>query len=482
MAAKSMSPCDIMMQNANECSCPICLRTATEVLDKVGASNDNTSTGSASGDCVVSNIEFVYSQTCGHIFCLSCAQKILLSSSCYINRTMHDLQDDEHLITTTQGACPMCRAELSYFDLMKVLLNETSDTKHSIVVTKSQCPVAPSDAIPNQLLGTKFWSMNGSYVQFPSKMYDTAEKGVMIYAAYLKEFVPNGILELTGCKYLSRTNTFKARAKKVATIPDSEFTIWLSFSDNFYYVTHGVIRKVDKIKTYVEIAGESYPQLRTQVKTFVYPISASFDHTLMCRATSPKNPPTLPYTKHTFWGNIFCQEFTVGVISYHFVKKPSVDGEDDGTIAAYVSYDHKVNCVWSPLDNGRPLPSRLIFRNIQCPDEYTFRGSVCWYEDYQTTWNGSSRWDYEMIFDSGFLCIRAGTVNGVKIDHENEGGSDAEIVSHLTTYGVDLHYINAGACYSIIDTMASTLRTVPEHLKLPVLEGIQSQKIGRAHV
>jgi hypothetical protein len=322
-------------------------------------------------------------------------------------------------------------------------------------IVKSDDPVvASSDPIPIQLLGSKFLSKDDSYVQFPSTMNDIVTLGITLYVEYFKEFVPTGVLVLTECTFLAFTNTFKATAKKIDTMPDTEITVWLNFSDNFQFITHGVCRKVDQKEFFEDVADESKPQHRMEVKTFVYPISVTYA-SLMCRVRPTTIPRDVPSTTNSFWGNIFCQQFMIGLASYHFVKKPDVEGRDDGAIA-YICYDHKMTSAWPPLDNGRPIPSRVFFRNISSPDPYTFRGSICWYEDYQTTWNGCSRWDYEMKFDTTFVCIRSGTVHSISMSPDDENESEAGIVSIMSKFGVELNYINAGVCDSIIGSILST--------------------------
>ena len=427
------------LDDENDCSCPICLRSVAEMPIKVNKKL-NDSDLKVCTDNAISNVDFVYSRTCGHVFCLSCIQQISLASSyAKRTRTMQYLQEYEQVITTTQVACPMCRAELSYFDLMKVSVQNVresdaiKDITYSTKIIKSEEPVVvSSDPIPIELLGSKFLSKDKSYVQFPLNMNDITTYGVILYSEYFKESVPTGVLELTDCTFLAFTNTFKALAKKIDTLPDTEFTVWLNFSDNFQFITHGVCRKVDRKEFYEDIAGESNAQLRTEVKTFAYPISVT-DNTLMCRVHPAKIPPKVPSSTDTFWGNIFCQQLMIGLASYHFVKKPHADGSDDDGAIAYISYDHKLTSAWPPLDNGRPIPSRVFFRNISSADPNTFCGSICWYDDYQTTWNGFSRWDYEMKFDTTFVCIRSGTVKSVSLNHGNVSASDTDVVSTMST-------------------------------------------------
>lgn len=457
---------DNTSEDMNELSCPICFRTSTaEDTNGTGRSNQSGS-----------NLNFAYSSTCGHTFCLPCLQHLLLASS-YENRThrKQQLQEDEQFVTTTQGACPICRAELSYFDLMKVSFMKAEGNKYA-TLTKSKDHVVLLDQIPIQLLDTKFQSEDDSYcVQFPSDMNDIATQGVTVYTTYFKEFIPTGVLKLTKCTYLAHTKTFKARAKKIATIPDTEFTVWLHFSDNFQVITHGACCKVDKRTFYEEVVGESYPKRRTEEKIFIYPFSESM-HTVLCRATTPKTSASVPLIPNTFWGNIYCQQLLIGLASYHFVKKPNSDGIGrDNSAVAYISHDHKLACVWPPLDNGRPMPSRVFFRNINCPDDHTFRGSICWYDDFQTTWNGASRFDYELKFDSAYFCIRAGTVHAVRMNHN---ASKSAAVYKLSTFGTDQDYINAGIGNFFIQPMISGLLSVagaPLSLKLEALALLRSR-------
>lgn len=129
------------------------------------------------------------------------------------------------------------------------------------------------------------------------------------------------------------------------------------------------------------------------------------------------------YNKESLYGNIFCQGFKVGLASYHFESADNI----------YISYQHAATSRWPPLDNGMPVPSRVHFCNIYV-DGFTFRGSICWLDDYGTSWQRQDRWDYEMVFDEEFTCIVSGTVtswsNGVP--HE------------MSRYGEILNYVNAG--------------------------------------
>ncbi|KAL3774068.1 hypothetical protein ACHAWO_005275 [Cyclotella atomus] len=122
----------------------------------------------------------------------------------------------------------------------------------------------------------------------------------------------------------------------------------------------------------------------------------------------PCNNDTLgpSYHSDSVWGNTFCQAFTVGLASYHFVKSE----ENDGEYQAYISYENPKTSQWPDLDNGQPIPPRVSFRNIQW-DEHTrtFKGDILWVQDFGSTWTGDSKWTYEMVFDPTFKFIASGS-------------------------------------------------------------------------
>jgi len=130
------------------------------------------------------------------------------------------------------------------------------------------------------------------------------------------------------------------------------------------------------------------------------------------------------YNKHTIWGNVFCQGLQVGLASYHF-----------GAEEAYISYENPATGMWPPLDNGQPIPSRVPFRNVSF-DDRTFRGDICWLEDFGTTWQNMAKWTYEMNFDSDYLCIVSGGVQSFSA-HDPENGHE------MSRYGESLNYCNA---------------------------------------
>ena len=93
---------------------------------------------------------------------------------------------------------------------------------------------------------------------------------------------------------------------------------------------------------------------------------------------------TPPYKESTVWGNTFCQSYTVGLASYHFMEDQS---------GAYISYEHEHTAVWPPLDNGNPIPSRVWFTNVSFDESTkTFRADIDWMGTHGTSWQGDRIW------------------------------------------------------------------------------------------
>lgn len=134
------------------------------------------------------------------------------------------------------------------------------------------------------------------------------------------------------------------------------------------------------------------------------------------------------YNEDSPWGNVFCQAFTVGLASYHFMEP---DGNpNEYNYNAYISYENPKTGQWPDLDNGEPIPSLVYFRNIHWNEQTrTFRGDILWMEDHGTTWIGHPKWMYEITFDPTFKFIVSGTC------------TMATGEPHL--FGRDLIYINA---------------------------------------
>jgi len=105
-------------------------------------------------------------------------------------------------------------------------------------------------------------------------------------------------------------------------------------------------------------------------------------------------------------GKVFVQQQTPGLASLHFVSASE----------AFVSYESKRCSAWQ-LDDGSPLPPRKVFAEVSYdPEERRFRGLLSW---EPTSFCGDQRWEYDLIFDKGFLRI----VDG-RIHHYTPGLSD----------------------------------------------------------
>jgi hypothetical protein len=96
------------------------------------------------------------------------------------------------------------------------------------------------------------------------------------------------------------------------------------------------------------------------------------------------------YNGDLLWGHTFCQVFTVGLASYHFMKPNRSD--DDYT--ADISYHPRVE-QWPNLDYREHVPSRVHFRNIHWNKQTrTFKGDILSVEDHDTTWTGDAGYLY----------------------------------------------------------------------------------------
>ena len=124
----------------------------------------------------------------------------------------------------------------------------------------------------------------------------------------------------------------------------------------------------------------------------------------------------------------------VGLASYHFTAPPS-DSNGDDSLLAYISYENVACSSWSPLDDGSPVPAQVPFVNCSYDcNARIFRGKIPWLETYGTTWMGCKEWNYEMHFDSNFVCILSGTVESVTTEGRKK---------EMSKFGQSLIYVNA---------------------------------------
>jgi len=166
------------------------------------------------------------------------------------------------------------------------------------------------------------------------------------------------------------------------------------------------------------------------------------DGTLIFRKNKNCETENPTYHSQSPWGNIFIQFLAVGVASYHFISSNGT-----GLDGAYISYEHHRCSVWPPLDNGSPIPARVPFVEVSFDaDTRTFRGRIPWFDRYCTTWQGSKLWDYEIVFDSEFICIISGKVNSVTAD-------DSE--HNMYHFGETLNYVNVAVKQKIISGVSN---------------------------
>jgi hypothetical protein len=146
--------------------------------------------------------------------------------------------------------------------------------------------------------------------------------------------------------------------------------------------------------------------------------------------------------------------------------------------SSYISYEHSLAATeWPPLDNGRPIPARMYFTNIEMSEGGTvFRSTIDWMGTHHTTWANTTcgSYRYEIRFDSKFQCVVGGAIRcrgPFSSEHNNSGHDDnddgvppqqqqqqqQDVV--LSEFGsVNLVYINA-AVYSHADDTVPAAET-----------------------
>lgn len=99
----------------------------------------------------------------------------------------------------------------------------------------------------------------------------------------------------------------------------------------------------------------------------------------------------------------------------------------------------------------RQFQQEFLLKTISYDEETrTFRGTIPWQERYGTSWNGAKRWEYEMTFDSEFICIATGNVKSIRTD-----GSPDDSFNHV--YGESLLYVNGGIFNKIRQLLTAPL-------------------------
>ena len=245
------------------------------------------------------------------------------------------------------------------------------------------------------------------------------------------------------------------------TINNTQYTTSL---DQPHFITsqitnHNKIVSSDTLQTMATSMAAS------NVDDVSVPTDVDADDTVTNLLTSRVKPT---YHGTSIWGNVFMQVGTVGLASYHFISPGKCiddnadDADDDDALHSnshsgayvYISYEHHRCSQWGNLDDGKPLPPRMSFEDASYDEETrTFRGTIPWFKKYRTTWNGDASWQYEIVFDSEFLCILSGSITC---------SSKSSILSNqkrvrVDNYGEHLNYINA----AIVERIESRAEVPP---------------------
>lgn len=316
---------------------------------------------------------------CAHSFCQDCLERLLTAPPPSAYRRLEPP-------ITTEGCCPLCRAQMSLFDIKhedKLVYPPRAQWWLETAMPKGAAYASSASALPS--------------INFPEDGAAFCSYGDGLRCVFDKMY------------YHVPTQTFAGEFCK------AKFTVRvvLTFSYDWQFVTRGSFKDRDTVSTLGGSSGQLF-RLRDSSRP-------------------PREDWVPTYIENTLFGNSFCQGFKVGLASYHFQSL-----ED-----SYISYESPATAQWPPLDNGMPIPSRVPFRNVSVNTDTegktTFRGHICWLQDFGTAWQGSVGWEYEILFDSEFLCIVGGRVQSVSL----HPSGTTEVMEDMSTYGETLIYVNA---------------------------------------
>lgn len=421
--------------------------------------------------------------SCGHGLCLECADTLLLKGQ---SRRLDTPSTGVEALPTL-GQCPLCREELLYFDLKFIKSQENA-------FCGDQIDENLSDTAYVGELGVGWTSLhlleggdaNNSYIQGPD----------------------NRQMKLTDLRYHDQSHTLQFQI--MTSERDQGNRGIVCFSDNFSFISRGVLRRLNAIQVskidgvwkrpdigldaivfnqqcmvlgastessyclgVIRCEGDKISMLlRSQDRSTeenaieTWDAHLDLDQDLILRpgttlrwkrsgsdsviedwkfdrALPPESTATIPisgkngelywrlglsepqpplYNATSLEGNVFVQSGSMGEASYH------IDPDQP-----YISYENAYAVTqWPPLDNGRPIPSKMYFTHVQTEGTH-FRGVIDWIGTYGTTWNHARRWIYEIHFDDQFHCVLSGTVR-YEQDIDRHGQSE---------FGKDLVYINA---------------------------------------
>lgn len=127
---------------------------------------------------------------------------------------------------------------------------------------------------------------------------------------------------------------------------------------------------------------------------------------------------------NTIFGQAYVQSGVLGYASYHF------HGQSD----AYISYESDRSESFLLDDGSRPPPRKYFDEAFYQPAVRTFRGAVTW---APSTWFGSDRWEFEMVFSEDLSRIASGHV---WLLGAGEGTIGPRIAIVAGRFGVDLPF------------------------------------------
>lgn len=324
---------------------------------------------------------------CCHRFCAPDAERIVMNfrqnSTEVFHRQVGNHLEAPHLLLPTLGACPICRQSFSLFEL---ITGHGKEFLHKKNLDINEWPIV--DKTFSELNGCHCFSFERS----EGPKYRVAEEEVRAFP-----FKP-------GSHFHTASRTFHGEV----VIQNEEGgdccgVVILQFSTDFQRITVGAIMLNRIIVEYFGVGGR------------------------MLHALSPSGLQEQPqYHGDRLWGNVFYQDFKNGLASFQFLSLEE----------CYISYEHTLCRQFPPLDDGSPIPNKVLFHNISFVEgDRIFRGEIWWDEDYGTTWQGFQKWKYEIKFDSYYTLITSGTVKSFFCDSEEP--------REMASFEQDLNYINA---------------------------------------
>ena len=420
----------------SEC-CPICF---------CGVGEDNDDQG---------NKPMLVRGRCNHEFCIPCIERVLtVPSPISLRGNGRDIGDngynseDDHLSAPTLGRCPICRAEMSLFDLTTTKHGETNEMSRAafqkdydiqksplqgmVFIEKNSRQGSESLHFPQSTIDgspaveSRNQEGDASMATSPLPYIDLSNAKGSSNATYWKfdngEPVPDKMEFQPGCHYYHPTRTFHGTILWDQVIKSTDdngngtgfpachggddsnkasctlFHGWrqwdfiLGFSSDLRWIARGirVSRGPDGKVLNVVHFGPDDVRKRQYHRHFGSPSGGGIDSNSVIH-----NYRKAVHYPETLVGNIFVQALTVGLASYHFVNDTGTRTDGGNALAAYISYEHEQVAQWPPLDNGTPVPSRVWFSNTSFDaTTRTFRGTIDWEGTYHTTWQGDRSWRY----------------------------------------------------------------------------------------